>query len=63
MSEYGSYGGIADVTQFWFDNLACEGNETYVGDCPLINHGISNCIINETAGVKCAREWNLWCDS
>ena len=55
--EFSTYGGVSGVSQFWLDDLACTGNETYIEDCPDINPGISNCIVNETAGVECSRKF------
>ena len=49
----GSFGfGVGNIL---LDDLACDGNESFILDCPHNGVGVHNCFISEAAGVVCER--------
>ncbi|EDV19642.1 uncharacterized protein TRIADDRAFT_61895 [Trichoplax adhaerens] len=49
--QFGVGGG-----QIWLDNLACNGNELSIAQCPGIRWGITNCNHGEDVGISCTND-------
>ncbi|XP_064642640.1 deleted in malignant brain tumors 1 protein-like [Lineus longissimus] len=49
--EGGAYGAGSGL--LWLDNVACDGSEQHIDQCPADDWGVSNCDHDEDAGVKC----------
>jgi len=52
-SLYNRYG--AGTGPIWLDNVACSGDESYIGNCPHLGWGSHNCGHYEDISIACLR--------